>query len=111
MNTKRMFPALALVSLLALALFASGCVAYGYGPHVGLRVGFGPPAFRAEVGIAAPGPGYVWVPGYWDWVEARADYVWIEGRWALPPHPRAIWVAPRYEHRRGGYYYHRGYWR
>jgi hypothetical protein len=108
-NTKRTFPALAVVGLLALA--ASGCVGYGYGGGVGLRVGFGPPGFRTEVAVASPGPGYYWVPGYYDWVPARANYVWVEGRWALPPHPHAVWVAPRYTRRRGGYLYLHGHWR
>ena len=109
MSTKRMVPALALLALFALV--ASGCVAYGYGGGVGLRVGFGLPGFRTEVAVGAPGPGYVWVPGYYDWVPARADYVWIGGSWVLPPHAHAVWVAPRYEHRRGGWFYRRGHWR
>ncbi|HTQ78699.1 MAG TPA: hypothetical protein VMM92_01800 [Thermoanaerobaculia bacterium] len=61
--------------------------------------------------INSPGPGYAWVPGYWDWVPERADYVWVEGRWAQPPHAHAVWVAPRYERHRGGWFYQRGHWR
>lgn len=101
----RMLPALCLTGFVTL----SGCVAYG--PGVGLRVGFGPPGFRTEVALASPGAGYVWVPGYWDWQAERADYFWVEGRWILPPHARAVWVAPRYERHHGGWYYRRGHWR
>jgi len=108
MNGKRMFPALALMALLALTTGA--CVGYGYGPDLGVQVGFGPPGFRTEVALGnAPGPGYVWVPGYYDW--AGDNYTWIQGSWILPPRPHASWVAPRYEHRRGGWYYRRGHWR
>ncbi|HZF08443.1 MAG TPA: hypothetical protein VFE33_06590 [Thermoanaerobaculia bacterium] len=107
MSSKRMVSALALMALLALT--ASACVGYGYGPDVGVRVGFGPPGFRTEVAVGSPGPGYIWVPGYYDWL--GADYGWVEGRWILPPHAHAVWVAPRYEHRRGGWFYRHGHWR
>lgn len=67
-----------------------------------------PPAPQVEVVTVAPGPEYYWVPGYWGW---NAGWVWIGGRWSVRPHPRAIWVGPRYERRGHGYVYHRGYWR
>lgn len=34
----------------------------------------------------------VWVPGYWRGHGPR--HVWIEGNWAIAPHPQAVWVAP-----------------
>jgi WXXGXW repeat (2 copies) len=111
MNTKRIAPTLAGLGFLALIVLVgvtSGCVAYA-GPHGGLRVGFAPPALRIEAGIAAPGAGFVWVPGYYDW--RGSDYFWVGGAWVRPPHARAVWVAPRYYQRRGGWYYSRGYWR
>jgi WXXGXW repeat (2 copies) len=76
---------------------------------LGIAVGAPPPpppppaVVVGPVGIA-PGPGYVWVPGYWDWVAGR--WVWVDGRWVLPPRPRAVWVEPRMEFR-----LHRGRWR
>jgi hypothetical protein len=99
--------------LLALAVMMmvgplSGCLVYGRGGRI--VVGLPPPVFRAEVGIATPGPGYVWVPGYWDW--RGAEWGWVGGAWLRPPHPHAIWVAPRYDRYRGGRWaYRRGYWR
>jgi hypothetical protein len=67
-----------------------------------------PPALRYEAYGYAPGPGYVWVGGFWDW---RDRYVWVPGYWARPPRPRAVWVPGRgyYSHNR--YYYRRGHWR
>jgi hypothetical protein len=97
-------PLLAVLTLTALA----GCYgAYG-GGGVGVEVGGGPPALRVEAGIASPGPDYYWVPGYWDWV--GADWTWVQGTWVRPPHARATWVAPRYEHRRNHWRYMRGHW-
>src|ERR1700674_2996646 len=53
----------------------------------------------------APGPGYVWISGYW--YPAGSRWHWRAGYWARPPYARAYWVAPHYY---GGRYY-AGYWR
>jgi hypothetical protein len=47
-----------------------------------------PPAPQVEVQVVAPGPGYVWTPGYWAW----------HGRWVADGPGRRIdtpfgWVA------------------
>jgi len=67
-----------------------------------------PPPPKTEVIVAAPGPEYSWVPGYWSW---NGGWVWIGGRWIIGPHPHAVWVGPRYIRRGHAYIYHRGYWR
>src|SRR5262249_57527661 len=69
----------------------------------------GPPAPVVEVRPVAPGPRYVWVDGYHRW-DGRA-YVWVPGRWALPPRARAHWVAPQWRHRHDGYVFVEGHWR
>ena len=38
-----------------------------------------PPAPQGEVVVAAPGPGYFWIGGYWGWIGGR--HVWVGGRW------------------------------
>ena len=40
---------------------------------VGISVGIAPPTPRVAPGPigVAPGPGYVWTNGYWDWVGSR----------------------------------------
>ena len=77
--------------------------------RVGIGVQFGGPApvaVPAPVAINAyqppcPGPGYVWIEGYYD------EYGnWYDGYWALPPYVGAFWVAPRFF---GGHFY-AGYW-
>ncbi|HYM12680.1 MAG TPA: hypothetical protein VEU62_18220 [Bryobacterales bacterium] len=68
-----------------------------------------PPAPRVEVYGVAPGPGFVWVQGFWNW--GGGGYAWVPGYWARPPHRHARWAPGYWQRRHGGYYYHRGYWR
>jgi hypothetical protein len=94
----------ALAGVLALAsLAATGC------GEAGLRVRIGPPAPIVESYGAAPGPGYVWQPGYQRW-DGRA-YVWAPGRWAQPPRGRRRWEPGRWQQRRGNWVYVEGRWR
>ncbi|BDC53082.1 hypothetical protein F183_A53970 [Bryobacterales bacterium F-183] len=64
-----------------------------------------PPPRFAYARPPMPRPGYVWIDGYYDY--GPRGYFWRPGYWAARPHPRAIWVAPRYY--RGGF--EAGYWR
>jgi hypothetical protein len=68
-----------------------------------------PPPVRVEAFGPAPGPGYVWVGGYWGW--RGGNYTWIGGNWARPPRAHAVWVAPRWESYRGRYRFYEGRWR
>jgi hypothetical protein len=71
---------------------------------------YGPPAPRSFVAVGvAPGPGYVWTNGYWDW--RGRNWAWVEGRWQRAPRARAVWVAPEWRHEGRGYRFQRGYWR
>lgn len=67
-----------------------------------------PPPVRVEVRPVAPGPGYIWVAGCWEW---RHDWVWVPGRWVVRPRPHAVWVVGRWEHRPHGYVWVGGHWR
>ena len=86
-------------------LFLSACPHGVYFAHVSV----GPPAplVFGPVGVA-PGPGWVWTEGYYDWV--RGSWVWRPGRWARPPYPGYVWRSPTYERYRDGYRVHRGRW-
>lgn len=104
-------------ALLALAIMlVSGCVHRERVVHekptseVGVEVvvSQAPPLPEVESMNAAPGPGYVWVPGEWDW---RGQWVWQHGRWALPPRAGAIWVSSRYETRGDSKVFIRGGWK
>jgi len=69
---------------------------------------YGPPGLRAEVRIAPPGPGYVWIGGYWGW--GGGGYHWHSGHWARARHGRA-WVEGRWEQHGRRWAWHRGHWR
>ncbi|MGH9408590.1 MAG: YXWGXW repeat-containing protein [Vicinamibacterales bacterium] len=92
----------------ALAGASAGCGAY-VSSSGRVYVRLGPPAPLVETRVVSPGPGYVWVPGYYTW-DGRA-YAWSRGRWERPPRARARWVKPHWAHDRRGYYFVEGHWR
>jgi hypothetical protein len=49
------------------------------------------------------------VDGFWNLNGNR--WAWVNGRWAVPPHPHAAWVADRWERHGNGWRYRRGHWR
>jgi hypothetical protein len=68
-----------------------------------------PPALKVEHRPERPSPNHVWVGGYHRW-DGHA-YVWEPGKWEVPPHEHAVWVAPKWEHRNGGYVFVEGRWK
>ncbi len=102
---------LALLLLAGSSLFARSHFSFG----IGISPGYGyypppvvyeppPPPVRYVV-PAYPGPDYSYVDGYWQ--PAGPRWAWRTGYWARRPHPRAVWVRPRYYRSR----WYRGYWR
>jgi hypothetical protein len=67
-----------------------------------------PPAQRVEVVGAAPGPGYVWVRGYYRWV--GDGYAWVPGHWVVPVRGYHRWVPGYWAHDRRGWYRVEGHW-
>jgi hypothetical protein len=93
------------VAAVFLGTLLSGCAMNG-----AVLVRTAPPPPRYALVGAAPGPGYVWTAGYWDW--RGANWVWVEGRWMRPPRPHAVWVGARWtEARPGRWAFQRGHWR
>jgi len=68
-----------------------------------------PPAVVVETRPVSPGPNYVWIDGYQRW-DGNA-YVWVPGRWDVPPHAGARWIAHRWVRRHGGWVFVEGRWR
>ncbi len=69
-----------------------------------------PPPLPAYSQATLPGPGYIWVPGYWAW--DREGYYWTPGAWAHPPAADMLWT-PGYwawNDRDRDYVFHSGYW-
>ena len=95
--------------IFATALMASTACATAAPHRSRVYVRVGPPAPIIETRVVAPGPGYVWIPGYHVW-DGRA-YVWRPGRWDRGPRASAHWVAPRWVHDRHGWYLVEGHWR
>ena len=74
-----------------------------------VRARLAPPPVIVESYGVAPGPAYIWQPGYQRW-DGRG-YVWVPGRWAAPPRPRARWEAHHWVQRRGQWVFVEGRWR
>jgi hypothetical protein len=69
-----------------------------------------PPPPQTETVVVAPGPGYVWINGDWQW--NGVGWVWVGGRWAAPPWPGAVWVHGYwYRGPLGGWRHTHGRWR
>lgn len=71
---------------------------------VGIRIGPPPPPRVIRVVPPTPGPGYVWVQGYW--YPAGHRYRWHDGYWTRAPYEGARWMPSRYE----GEMFYNGYW-
>src|ERR1022692_1723333 len=89
--------------LLAFALLAGGC-AFAVDFGVGIRIGPPPPPRVIRVQPRSPGPGYVFVGGYW--YPNGGKYAWHNGYWTRPPYEGALWVGPRHD----GQQYFEGHW-
>jgi len=68
-----------------------------------------PPAAIVETAPARPGPNFVWIKGYHRW-DGNA-YVWVPGRWEVPPHGRRRWVEHRWVRRGDHWVFVEGRWR
>lgn len=92
--------------VLLMAALGTGCITTTRGR---LYVRVGPPPVVVESRGVAPGPGYVWQPGFYRW-DGRA-YVWSAGRYERAPRARAVWVPGHWQRDRRGWYFVEGHWR
>src|SRR4051812_34431692 len=91
------------LSLTGLLLAGAGSTFAGVNVGVSLRIGVpapiivrqAPPRRVAEVIIASPGPGYVWVAGHQSWQDG--NWVSVPGAWVLPPQPGTVYVEGRWD--------------
>lgn len=89
--------------LFALVMLAAGS-ALAADISIGIQIGAPPPPRVLAVRPVMPGPGFVWVEGYW--YPVGRQYAWHPGYWTRPPYDGAIWIAPRHD----GARYFDGYW-
>ncbi|MDE2070043.1 MAG: YXWGXW repeat-containing protein [Gammaproteobacteria bacterium] len=87
-------------------LVASGSAAAQV--SVGISVHIGPPPLPLYPQPFAPGPGYLWTPGYWAW--GPNGYYWVPGTWVLAPRVGFLWTPGYWAWRGGLYWWHPGYW-
>jgi hypothetical protein len=66
-----------------------------------------PPDLIPEYRPPAPGYGYLWIDGYWDWT--GYDWAWNSGFWT-PRQAGIAFSAPRFVFIDGEPVYYRGYW-
>jgi WXXGXW repeat (2 copies) len=97
------------ILMLAAALLGGCVVAPAPGPYAygGAVVTVAPPAPQVEVVGIAPAAGYVWFPGYWNWVGGR--HVWVGGYWGAG-RPGYRWVPHTWVRYGGGWRMAPGHW-
>jgi WXXGXW repeat (2 copies) len=93
--------------LLSLMILATAVFSFG---EVFISVRFGPPPLPVYAQPFCPGPGYIWVPGYWAWSPDPDGYYWVPGTWVLAPEPGFLWTPGYWGFSAGLYYWHPGYW-
>ena len=69
------------------------------------------PRYVVRARPVRPGPGYVWIDPYRDWCGPAYGYVWVPGRWVVPPHPRAVWLDGYWAPRGGTHIWISAHWR
>ncbi|HLX25473.1 MAG TPA: YXWGXW repeat-containing protein [Candidatus Cybelea sp.] len=91
----------------AVILAALGCIGNSLpaSAQAYIYVQTAPPAPIYETVPAAPGPGYVWVGGYYRWNGNR--YVWVHGHYARHA---GRWCGGHWRHGAHGYYWVNGAW-
>ncbi len=102
-----------LVRLYAItAAFVMGLVFAAQPAHgqitFGVRIGAPPPPLRYEARPPAPGPGFVWVDGYYE--PYNNNYRWHPGYWNRAPYEGAYYIHPHWDHYPDGWHMHEGYW-
>jgi hypothetical protein len=74
-----------------------------------LSVATPPPTEKAEGDRpTSPGFGYIWVAGYWDYLDG--NYIWRDGRW-MQGKADYEYVRARYEKDGQGWVFHRPHWK
>jgi hypothetical protein len=56
----------------------------------------------------SPGFGYIWVAGYWDYLDG--NYIWRDGRW-VQGKPDYEYVRARYDYDGKAWMFHRPHWK
>jgi WXXGXW repeat (2 copies) len=79
-----------------------------FDPCVSAAVSVPPPALPEYQQPLAPGPNYMWNPGYWAW--NSYGYYWVPGVWVVPPAVGLYWTPGYWGYAPAGYVWNQGYW-
>ena len=93
------------LTLLSVVILATALCSWA---GVFVSVAIGPPALPVYSQPIAPGPGYIWTPGYWAW--SPDGYYWVPGTWVIPPQVGFLWTPGYWGFSAGLYNWHPGYW-
>jgi hypothetical protein len=96
-------------SLLLAAVMLAAPAASSAEVSIGVSVTLAPPALPVYVQPLCPGPGFMWMPGYWAW-DPDSGYYWVPGTWVLAPFPGALWTPSYWAWNDGVFVWHTGYW-
>jgi WXXGXW repeat (2 copies) len=106
----RIIRSLALCAFLAVCL-SPAIPAANAQVSIGISVNIEPPPLPVYDQPVIPGPGYLWVPGYWAWNPDINDYFWVPGTWVLPPEANLLWTPGYWAwNDDGAYVFYDGYW-
>jgi len=67
-----------------------------------------PPPLPVYVQPFAPGPDFIWAPGYWAY--DYGDYYWVPGTWVRAPAVGLLWTPGYWGWNNGFYVWNAGYW-
>jgi len=73
-----------------------------------VSVAIAPPPIPVYSQPICPGPGYIWIPGYWAY--GPVGYYWVPGYWVVAPFVGALWTPGYWGWANGLYVWHAGYW-
>jgi hypothetical protein len=76
--------------------------------QVELTVTIAPPPLPLYEQPPIPGPGYLWVPGYWSY--GPYGYFWVPGTWVEPPAIGLLWTPGYWGWSDGLFVWSPGYW-
>jgi hypothetical protein len=96
------------VAMLSFSPTFSGLLATPASAGVFLSINVAPPPLPVYVQPIAPGPNFIWAPGYWAYDEE--GYYWVPGTWVRAPQVGLLWTPGYWGWQDGFYVWHAGYW-
>jgi hypothetical protein len=91
-----------------LLVFALLCTSTALMAQVSVSISVAPPPLPVYAQPIAPGPGFIWTPGYWAY--GINGYFWVPGTWVRAPFVGALWTPGYWGWRNGFYTWSAGYW-